>query len=238
MIRFIIAILFVVVFLILSIPTWGVLFIIGLFDKKKKELIGFRIVQKAFFIIWKLCGVKPEIKGLENVPTDEPVLFIGNHQSYLDIILTYSLCPNITGYLSKADFSKIPLLNIWMKKNYCLFLTRDNPREDLKIMIKAIDYVKAGISMFVFPEGTRSKNGEIAEFHEAPMRLSTKTGCKVVPVAINGGREILENRIPFIKSGKVTITYLAPIDIKSLEGDDKKFPAAYCKKLLQEELSK
>lgn len=238
MIRFTISLIFVIIFLIISIPTWGILYIIGLFNKSKKELLGFHFVQWAFKVVIFFCGIKLDIKGLDKVPTDEPVLYIGNHQSIFDIIIAYALCPTITGFLSKNDWEKIPLLNVWMKMNYCLFLTRDNPREDLKIIIKAIDYVKSGISMFVYPEGTRSKDGNLLEFHEAPMKLATKTGCKIVPVCIKGSRSVFEDNSSKIKPGRVSITYLDPIDISTLENDDKKFPAAYCRKLLQEELSK
>lgn len=236
MIRFVVDILFVVIFLICSIPVWGILYIWGLFDKKSSKRASMAIVCWAFRVVWHIAGVKPVIQGRENIPKDEPLLYVANHQSLFDIVMTYSLMPDVTGFLSKETFKKVPLLNVWMILNYCLFLTRDNPREDLKIILKAIDFVKLGVSMFVFPEGTRSKNGEVIEFHEAPMKISTKTGCKVIPVAITGTRDVFENHAPFFRRRKVVITFCDAVDLKTLEGEDKKKPGAYCRNIIIKQL--
>ena len=114
------------------------------------------MVQWAFRVIMFICGVKLTVKGDENVPKDEPVLYICNHKSYFDIIITYSRCPNLTGYISKDTLGKVPLLNIWMKRLYCLFLDRKDIKQGLKTILTAIDYVKQGVSMCIFPEGTRN----------------------------------------------------------------------------------
>ena len=78
------------------------------------------------------------------------VLFIGNHRSYFDILLTYSRCQRLTGYIAKKEMLKYPLLRDWMKRLYCLFLDRDNPKEGLKTILTAIDYVKKGVSICIF----------------------------------------------------------------------------------------
>lgn len=106
-----------------------------------------------------MTGVKVTVIGEENVP-DEPVLFIGNHRSFFDILLTYSRCRNLTGYVAKKEMEKIPLLSTWMRFVHCLFLDRENPKEGLKTILQAIDYVKNGISICIFPEGTRNKGEE------------------------------------------------------------------------------
>ena len=236
MLRTIIVLLFVVIFLIISIPIWLILAIIGLFNKEAKDKIGFAIVSGAFHIVWLLAGTKPTVIGKEKIPSDKPVLYVGNHSSYFDVVLAYSLCPNVTGFLSKKEFEKVPLLSVWMHMLYCIFLTRKDPREDLKLIIKAQEYIKSGISMFVFPEGTRSKTGELAEFHEAVFKIATKTGCPIVPVAFTGTRDIFENNAPRIKKTKVYITYLDPVDPAALEGEDKKHPGAYIQRLIQAQL--
>ena len=135
MIRTIITILFVVIFLICSIPIWPILLLIGLFNKKTKEKWAYKIVAWAFGIVAFLAGAKYEVRGLENIPKDKSVLFIGNHQSFFDVVLAYHICPAVTGFMSKKTFEKVPLLNIWMHMNYCLFLTRTDPRQDLKLIM-------------------------------------------------------------------------------------------------------
>ena len=93
MIRFIIVAITVIGFLILSIPILLIEWIIGKFSPRAKEISSLRIVQGVFkFILWE-AGTKVTIIGEENVPKDTPVLYIGNHRSYFDIVLTYSRCP-------------------------------------------------------------------------------------------------------------------------------------------------
>ena len=118
-------------------------------------------MQWGFKIILKITGVKVTVIGEENVP-DEPVLFIGNHRSFFDILLTYSRCKRLTGYVAKDSMEKIPLLSTWMRYLYCLFLNRENPKEGLKTILQAIEYVKKGISICIFPEGTRNKGEELS----------------------------------------------------------------------------
>ena len=81
-----------------------------------------RLVQWAFRVIIFLSGADIEFIGEENVPKDEAVLYIGNHRSFFDIIITYSRCPRLTGYISKQSITKIPVLGLWMKRLHCLFL--------------------------------------------------------------------------------------------------------------------
>ena len=124
------------------------------------------------------------------MPKDEAVLYIGNHRSFFDIIITYSRCPRLTGYISKQSITKIPVLGLWMKRLHCLFLDRDDIKQGLKVVLAAIDQVKSGISICVFPEGTRCKNKddltEVQSFKEGTFKIATKSKCKIVPMAIMG----------------------------------------------------
>jgi 1-acyl-sn-glycerol-3-phosphate acyltransferase len=82
-----------------------------------------------------------------------------------------------------------------------LFLDRKDTKQGLKIILKAIDYVKEGISIFVFPEGTRSKDGKMIPFKAGAFKISTKTGCPIIPVVLSGTADIFENHLPKIKKG-------------------------------------
>ena len=236
MFRTIVTVLFVVIFLIISIPIWLILFIVGLFNKSAKDRAGYRIVAWAFGVVAFLAGAKAEVHGLEKIPKDTAVLFIGNHQSFFDVVLGYHICPPITGFLSKKTFEKVPLLGIWMHMNYCIFLTRTDPREDLKLMLKAMDYIRQGISMFIFPEGTRSKDGKMAPFHDASFKIATKTGCPIVPVCFTNTREVFEAHYPKLKKTHVIITFCDPIDPASIQGDDKKHIGAYVQGIMAKQL--
>ena len=132
--------------------------------------------------------------GEENVPKNQPVLYIGNHRSYFDIVLTYARCPDLTGYIAKKEMQKIPFLSRWMKFLYCLFLDRTDIKAGLKVILTAIDQIKSGISIMIFPEGTRGKGSsdlDLLPFHEGSFKIATKTGCPIIPVCINHSSEIL-----------------------------------------------
>ena len=101
MIRTILALLFAVCYLILGIPVLIVEWIIRKFNRHAADISSLRMVQWAFRVICFICGVKLTVKGEENVPKDKAVLYVCNHRSYFDIIITYARCPGLTGYISK-----------------------------------------------------------------------------------------------------------------------------------------
>ena len=90
-------------------------------------------------------------RGRKMYQKDQPVLYIANHQSYFDIVVSYSRCPGLTGYIAKDGLEKVPILSIWMKRLYCLFLNRQDIKEGMKTILKGIDQIKHGISMCIFP---------------------------------------------------------------------------------------
>ena len=122
----------------------------------------------------------------------------------LDIVITYSRCQRLTGYIAKDSVNKVPGLRAWMKRLHCEFLRRDDLKQGMKVILSCIDKVKNGISIFIFPEGTRNKNKDdstdIGEFKDGSFKIASKTGCKIVPVAITGTNRIFEDHLPFIKS--------------------------------------
>ena len=236
MIRFILVCIVVIGYLILSIPILLVEWIIGRFSPEKKDISSLRIIQAVFRFILTITGAKITVIGEENVPKDTPVLYIGNHRSYFDILLTYSRCPIRTGYIAKKEMEKIPLLSTWMRYLHCLFLDRKDIKQGLKTILTAVDKVKSGISICIFPEGTRNENQELTQllpFHEGSLKIAQKSGCPVIPVAITGTAEIFEQHLPFVKPSHVCIRYGEPIYIKELPAEKRKFPGAYTRDVIE-----
>lgn len=241
MIRFLLVCIVVIGYLILSIPILLVEWIIGRFDPMKKDISSLRIIQAMFrFILW-ITGSKVTIIGEENVPKDTPVLYIGNHRSYFDILLTYSRCPIRTGYVAKKEMEKIPLLSTWMRYLHCLFLDRKDIKQGLKTILTAIEKVKSGISICIFPEGTRNKNADdtdLLEFHEGSFKIATKAKCPIIPIAITNSAEIFEAHFPKISPARVVVEYGKPIYPDELDKEDKKHIGAYTRNIIQEMLIK
>ena len=229
MIRFICVVVFLILFLILTIPVFFIEWLIGKFNRNARDYSCLRIVQWGFKAILKVTGVHTTVIGFENIP-DEPVLFIGNHRSFFDILLTYSRCPRLTGYVAKKEMERIPLLRSWMKNVNCLFLDRKDIKAGLKTILEGIEKVKNGISVWIFPEGTRNRNKDLKEllvFKEGSLKIAEKSGCPVVPVAMVGTAEAFESHFPFIRPSHVTVYYGEPFYIKELEPDQRKHAGAY-----------
>ena len=116
------------------------------------------------------------------------------------------------------------------------FQIAKDTRQGLQTILTAIEHVKKGISIFVFPEGTRSKDGKMKEFKAGAFKIATKTGCPIIPVAISGTADIFENHLPLIKSRPVVITIGEPIAVNSLEKDEKKHISDYTHKIMEDML--
>ena len=239
MIRFIVAATFLAIYLILSLPVLGLFWLLRKAFPGAIDMISLRVVQWGFKVMLAMTGVKTTVIGEENIP-DEPVLFIANHRSYFDILLTYSRCKNLTGYVSKKEMEKFPILSIWMKRLYCLFLDRENIREGLKTILTAISYVKQGVSICIFPEGTRNDGEELSmlPFHEGSFKIAEKSGCPIVPISLNNTAAMFENQAPRIKPVHVIIEYGKPIYPSDLDKDTRKHISAYCQNIIQETINR
>ena len=164
---------------------------------------------------------KLEVNGKENIP-NQACLFVANHISFFDIVVTYPLMISPTGYIAKKELEKVPFLSWIMRFVNCIFLDRKDPRNGLKAVLSAADMIKSGISVFLFPEGTRSKTGKMGEFKDGGFKIATKSKAPVVPVGITGTNDILENHFPFIKSGKVIVSFGKPIYTTDMDRAEQK----------------
>lgn len=235
MIRIILVASFVVLFLIFSIPLLIVEWIIGKFNMDLKNRSSLAIVNWAFRVCLFLAGVTVIVKGEENVPKDVPVLYIGNHRSYFDILITYVRVPRPTGYVAKKEMLKWPLLTNWMRNLHCLFLDRSDVKQGLQTILEGIEKVNNGISICIFPEGTRNKvNDTFLDFHEGSFKIASKSGCPIVPMSIYNSAAIFEDHLPKIKKATVYLEYGAPIYIKDLPKEDQKKLGIYTQNIVKE----
>lgn len=230
---------FVVLFLILSIPIMIIEWIIGKFNPDVKSRSSLAIVNWAFRCVRFLAGAKVEYIGEENVPSDSAVLYVANHRSFFDIVLTYPRVPRPTGYVAKKEIEKVPLLNVWMRDLHCLFLDRNDVKAGAKMILTAVDMIKNGISVCIFPEGTRSKTeGEFLPFHEGSLKIASKSGCPIVPMTIVGSAGIFEDHFPKIKKAKVIVEYGKPIYVKELPKENQKQLGPYVRNIIVETYAK
>ena len=212
-----------IIFLILSIPIEIILFLIGLAFPMARAKVSQFIVCKAFQINTFIAGTKIIVRGRENIPDNTPVLYVPNHRSIFDIIITYPLCKGQTGYVAKKETKKFPVFAQWMMLMNCQFLDRKDIRSGLKMINKCIELVKKGSSICIFPEGTRNKGTDpLLEFHTGSFKIAEKTECPIVPVCITYSNKIFEDQLPKIRPVKVIVEYLPAIETAGLSREDKK----------------
>lgn len=206
-------------------------------DPQEASRIAQKYIQKVFHVLLKISGVTVDVKGLENIPK-EAALFVGNHSSYFDIIVTGATIPGGVGFVAKDSLGNIPGLSSWMKRIHCLFLDRKDVRKGLKTILEGADYLKEGYSMCIYPEGTRSTTGELGEFKGGSLKMAQKAKAPIVPVAITGTRDIFENNPGLrVYPSHVTISFGKPFKIAELPAAEKKFAGEYAKKAIEEMLA-
>lgn len=228
MIRLILVGLFLLLFHILTIPFMLIALIIGRFNYNAAYRFSMVFVRFGLRGIKFISGVKLIVLGEENVPKDIPVLYVGNHRSFFDIILTYSRVPRPTGYVAKKELKKVPLLSFWMMLVHCTFLDRHDAKQGLKTILENIELVKKGASICIFPEGTRNRvEGTLLPFHDASFKIASKSGCPVVPMALTNTASIFEDHFPRIKRSTAVLQYGKPVYIKDLDKEQQKNVGAY-----------
>jgi len=168
--------------------------------------------------IWSLgslsaARIKLQVEGLELVPTEGPVIYMGNHQGNFDILALTRAIPRLFSWVAKEELFKVPVFGAAMRRAGYIPLDRSDGRKALKSMNQAAGRIAAGASVVIFPEGTRTKDGSLLPFKRGAFILAAKAGVPIVPFTINGSREINpRNRIE-LRPGTIRITFGSPIDV-------------------------
>lgn len=232
--RIILVGLYLTIFGIFSIIALPLLWLTGKFNLGLQHRISQRIVKLAFGKVLFLSGIKKKVIGVERVPKDRSVLFIINHRGFFDVILAFYTVPVLSGFVSKKEIAKVPGLRLWMRLIRCVFLDRENPREGIKAILKGIENINKGISMFISPEGTRYSGDGLLEFKPGSLKMAEKAGCPIVPVAITNANKVFEDHLPWIKPAEMTIEYGEPIYIQELSKEARTKLLEHCREKVLE----
>ena len=236
--RTLITLIWLLLLYIFSFFAWPVGFIHQKINPVKAQIAQQKLVCTMLRTILFLCGVRVKYEGLENIPDDdEAFMLAGNHRSIFDIVLTYPIAPRRTAFVAKQGLEKVPLITRWMKRLKCLFIHNGDIKQELKTIISAIDLVKNGTSVCIYPEGRRHKGDnelDVEPFKEGSFKIATKANARVIPIAISGAREVFEGHrfYPVIHGKKVFVKVGAPIDLKSLSPEEQKHPGEYTRNVV------
>lgn len=161
------------------------------------------------------AGARVTVEGAENIPAGAAV-YIANHTSYFDIPLMLAHVGEPRGLMSKIEADKIPGIRVWMRRLHCLFVDRDSATSGAAVLREGEKMLREGYSLTIFPEGTRSKTGELLEFKPGAFRIATMAKVPIVPVTIMGARAMMEDNGNRITSGDVKIVIHPAIDTAAL----------------------
>jgi 1-acyl-sn-glycerol-3-phosphate acyltransferase len=184
--------------------------LLGMFDRHGKQV--YRINQLWTWLVLRIAGISVTVRGLENIDASEQYVFMVNHQSNIDIpVLVQSLTQFQLRWIAKKELLWVPLFGwaMWATKH--IIVNRSDPTDAVKSLERAKRRIAAGISVVVFPEGTRSRNGKLLPFKKGGFLLALKTGKNIVPVTINGSGQLLPSGDWRLRSGNVEVIVGKPI---------------------------
>jgi 1-acyl-sn-glycerol-3-phosphate acyltransferase len=158
-----------------------------------------------------VAGVRLDLHGTEQIPSG-PVIFMGNHQGAFDIPALFTAIPCRFAWFAKKELFGIPLFGHAMKAAGYIPVDREHGRKALQGIRQAADAIRAGRSVAIFPEGTRSTDGGLLDFKRGGFILAAMAGVSVVPTVISGSNRITPPRTISLEGGTITIRFLPAID--------------------------
>ncbi len=164
--------------------------------------------------------MKVSISGLENLAPGQSYVIVANHQSLVDIYVLYGFLGVDIRWVMKAELRRVPVLGLACDKMGHIYIDRSNTEAALGSINEARTRIKDGISVAFFPEGTRSRDGDLGQFKRGAFRFAIETGLPILPVTIHDTRKVLPSDTLDIVPGQVHMEIGAPIATTGLSEPD------------------
>jgi 1-acyl-sn-glycerol-3-phosphate acyltransferase len=158
-----------------------------------------------------VAGVKLTVSGLDRVPESGPVIYMGNHQGNFDILALTLAIPRRFSWLAKEELFRIPFFGGAMRRAGYIPLDRSDGRQALKSIEEAARRIREGVSVVVFPEGTRTHDGNLLPFKKGGFILASRAAVPVVPFTINGSMAINPRNRFELHPGTISIAFAEPV---------------------------
>jgi len=187
---------------------------------KARDKIATSFISKSARFLIHLSGSKVIVTGIENVPKDGAVVFASNHQGHMDSAVFLGFIKKPKGFISIVEAKRFPIVYSWMKSIRCVFMDRSNIKQSVECINKAVEIIKEGHSMVIFPEGKLSDSDEMTEFKKGSMKLAIKAGVPVIPVTISGTYKVMDKYGKRVKPYTVRCIIDKPIQTNNLQKDE------------------
>lgn len=172
------------------------------------------------WLILKTSGIRVRVEGLEHIPRGETAIFCANHPSAMDIPILFVYLPVQFRFLAKRELFLLPFLGWHLRRSGHIAVDRSRPREALKSFEEAAARVRAGSPVVLFPEGSRSRTGEIGPFKAGTFYLAIRAGVPVIPITLNGTRHAHKPDTYHVRSGQTEMIIHDPIPTAGLTQED------------------
>ena len=221
---FLITVIGAVFFVLYVMIYGGLVLLVGKVLRKKrgeeaaKEFIS-REVGKFGRNVFRTLFCKVQVKGIENVPERGPMVIVCNHQSVLDIPLVPGYIYDRIAFIAKKEISKIPVVRGFVKALDGVFIARGDRTQTASTLRKLITVLREGGTIMLFPEGTRSEDGNLLPFKEGSFMLPYRTNTVVLPVAIDGTGRLMKKKQLFVRPGKVCVNIMEPLEPASFDSE-------------------
>lgn len=159
--------------------------------------------------------VKVKINGLDKLNPKDSYVIVMNHQSIFDIFVIYGWLPMIFKWMMKAEIRKIPFIGQACNAAGHIFIDRKNPLSAKNSLSKAAKQLQNGVSVVIFPEGTRTKTGAMGTFKKGAFLLAKELALPVLPITLNGSFERITRKTFLITPGTIDVTIHNPVSVTS-----------------------
>ncbi len=181
----------------------------------KNSDLPYNITKTWAKFVLAVSRIKVTVQGSYNIRPDRSYIYMSNHQSNFDIPVALAYLPFKFRWVAKAELFKIPIFGNAMHRVGHINIDRSNRRAAFKSLKKAAKNIREGVSVLIYPEGTRSKDGNIGPFKNGGFVLAVESGAPIVPVIIHGTWPIMSKDKILVKPGNVIIEIKEPIETKN-----------------------
>lgn len=226
-----------ITFLVVFFPVTFIIWLFVLPLDRKRSVIHSLLVWQSTLITCLMPVWKVNIQGKEKIPDKGTFVIIANHQSLLDILVINSLRLRYK-WVSKAENSKVPFLGWYLVMANYLTVDRQNDESKSLMLAKAYNCLKGGTSVMIFPEGTRSHDGDVGYFRRGAFQLALETGLPVLPLVIDGTGGVLpKHSLIFRGNNRIFLNVMDLVFPSSFGTNDPVELAEKFRKLITSELT-
>lgn len=205
--------------LVLYVASFIALVVCYPFDKKR--VVVHKLSKWLTDIVFVFApGMRRDVIGMENIDPKQAYVVVLNHQSMVDILSIYNL-PLVFKWVSKKEVYRIPLVGRLLLMHGDIVINRASAKEAMQLVhSKGKEWLKKGASVSIFPEGTRSKDGQIHNFKAGAFILAKDAGVPILPIVLDGTDKLIRNGWMINWRNRITIKVLPPISAEEVQNRD------------------